>query len=137
VITTWQSLIVIEGNPHAKMRPRVSRGGRRTHQDPKDAAAEAETRRQLVEQWKTRSLQTGNLTLYATFYRRNRQICDLDNLVKHLLDAAQGVLFVNDAQVTSYQVELDVDPDDPRTEFYLTSHQTNMTRKYRLAPTPG
>lgn len=136
MITTCQSLMVVDGNPHAKLRPRVSKGGRRTHQDPKDAAAEARTREQLLEQWGSRPPESGNLELVAIFYRKNRQVCDLDNLLKHLLDSAQGVLFVNDAQVTKYQVELRVDAEAPRTVLYLNPHQTSMTRVYRHTPTP-
>ena len=130
MITTRESLIVVTGQPHAKIRPRISKGGRRTHQDPRDAAAEAETRRQLIEQWGSHRIETGNLKLVAHFHRKNRQIVDLDNLVKHLLDSAQGVLFVNDAQVTAYDVELFVDSEAPRTAFYLVPHRTSMVRSY-------
>ncbi len=122
-------MITVLGNPHAKIRPRVSKGGRRTHQDPRDAAAEAETRRQLIEQWGNHQIETGNLKLHASFYRKNRQVVDLDNLVKHLLDAAQGVLFVNDTQVTAYDVELFVDSEVPRTVLYLAPHSTSMVRQ--------
>lgn len=134
MITTRQSLIIVTGNPHAKIRPRISKGGRRTHQDPRDAAAEKETRRQVAEQWGGHRLETGNLKLSALFFRKNRQIVDLDNLVKHLLDSCQGVVFVNDAQVTAYDVDLFVDSEAPRTTFCFSPHSTTMIRNYTPAP---
>lgn len=129
MITTANSLIVIAGNPWAKKRPKVSKGGRRTHQDPSDKAAEDETRRQLQEQWGPRPPWSGNIKLYVALYRKNRQVVDLDNLLKHLQDAGNGIIWQDDRQITGYgQVDLFVDAEAPRTEFYVMRHSTNLTR---------
>lgn len=130
-MSTYPQLVVPE-QPWAKKRPRVSKGGHRTHQDPKDKAAEELTRKYLREQWceiYQLAPLTGNLALSAIFYRRNRQIVDLDNLLKHLLDAGNGLLWVDDRQVTRFNdIELRLDREAPRTEILLTEHRTTMTR---------
>lgn len=129
MITTRESLMVVTGNPWSKRRPKISKGGHRTHQDPADKAAEDETRRQLKEQWGTHRIWTGNIQLYVSMYRFSRQMVDLDNLMKHLQDAGNGLLWVDDSQITGYgRVELFVDRDNPRTEFYIVPHFTNLVR---------
>ena len=105
------------------MRPRISkaRPGKapRTHQDPKDKAAEDRTREALRTEWdqfKPTHPFERNVEVSAVFWRSSRQVIDLDNLLKHLLDAATGVCWVNDCQVTRYaRIELRLDREDPRT----------------------
>lgn len=128
----WSEGTVIPWQPHSKMRPRISRGGGRTHQDPKDKAAEERTRGYLSEDVIERALPllTGNVSIAAVFYRASRQVVDLDNLLKHLLDCLNGIAFVDDKQVTRYnEVRLMLDRDNPRTEFWITSdYHTSMKR---------
>jgi Holliday junction resolvase RusA-like endonuclease len=123
--------IVVPWQPHAKKRPRISRGGARTHQDPADKAAEERTRQFVVDEMEVRGLPrlTGNVHLVARFYRQTRQVVDFDNLLKHLLDSLNGVAFVDDCQVTSCDVRLELDRDRPRTEFcVLPSAMSTMLR---------
>jgi Holliday junction resolvase RusA-like endonuclease len=127
----WSYGVTLPWQPHAKMRPRISRGGARTHQDPKDRAAEDHTRDYLEEVIAERSLPvlTGNVSLSAVFYRASRQVVDLDNLLKHLMDCLNGLAFVDDSQVTRYQeVRLELDRDQPRTEFEVRDDWSTMTR---------
>lgn len=120
--------LILDWQPHAKMRPRISRGGGRTHQDPKDKAAEVRTREALQE--RKLPLLTGNVFIGARFYRATRQVVDLDNLLKHILDCGNGILWVDDSQITMYStVGLHLDRDHPRTEFwYGPSPGTSMLR---------
>lgn len=124
--------IVIPWQPHSKKRPRISRGGARTHQDPADKAAEARTREYVRDEMQVRGLPilTGNVHLVARFWRQTRQVVDLDNLLKHLLDSLNGVAYVDDCQITSYgEIRLDLDRENPRTEFYvLGSVMSTMLR---------
>src|SRR2546429_2933688 len=69
--------------PWAKKRPQISRGGRRTHQPPDDAAAEASTREALLNLFDRPPL-TGNLELSLVFYRRSPQVVDPGTLIKQL-----------------------------------------------------
>lgn len=126
---------VIPIQPWAKKRPRISQAvagkKRRTHQPPDDKEAEDRTRDWLEGIWKF-GPETGNIRLGLRFYRRNRQVVDLDNLIKHFKDAATGILWVDDCQVTAYDgPELFVDAESPRTEFWLEPHDTSMVRAYK------
>ena len=117
--------------PHAKKRPRISRGGGRTHQDPADKLAEDHTREYLREEMASRGLEpyTGNVSIHVVFYRETRQVVDLDNLLKHLLDAGNGVVWVDDKQITKYQnIALELDRDWPRTLLEVWPSPSSMTR---------
>lgn len=128
----WFEGTTIPWQPHSKERPRISRGGGRTHQTPRDKAAETRTRDALTQDVAERTLPllTGNVSISALFYRASRQVVDLDNLLKHLLDCLNGIAFVDDQQVTHYgEIRLMLDRENPRTEFWLTSdHYTSMKR---------
>ena len=72
------------------------------------------------------------MRISVQFYRSTRQVVDLDNLLKHLHDAAEGVIWVNDCQITAYGViELHLDREDPRTDLAVEIHSgASMTRLY-------
>jgi Holliday junction resolvase RusA-like endonuclease len=125
----WQ--LVLPWEPWAKIRPQVSRGGHRTHQHPKDRAAEDRTRDFLRDNWKHPVLTT-NVRLSAFFFRSSRQVIDQDNLLKHILDAASGICWVNDCQVTAYGVvELHLDREAPRTHIWVEPHdEASLLRHY-------
>jgi Holliday junction resolvase RusA-like endonuclease len=117
------------------MRPRISKAvagkSARTHQPKEDRAAEDRTREFLRTHY-TGPLFTGNVRLSVFFFRSSRQIVDLDNLLKHLEDAATGVLWVNDCQVTAYgPTELHLDRDAPRTHLWVEPHtEASLLRAY-------
>lgn len=124
------------------MRPRISKAvpGKppRTHQPPEDARAEQATRDLLREQWSDAGYAEpleGNLRFSFWFFRSNRQTIDLDNLIKHVLDAAAGIVFVNDCQVTAYgDTEVHLDRDNPRTEIVVEPHESaTLLRDYDAA----
>lgn len=116
--------MVMLGEPWAKKRPRISQGGGRTHQPKDDRDAETRTHEQLTQLWLPFGGPfTENVMLGARFFRSTRGTVDLDNLLKHLLDAATGVFWINDCQVTAYdRPELLLDRERPRTELWLAPH---------------
>lgn len=128
---------VMYGQPWAKKRPRISapRAGARprTHQDPADAAAEKQTREFLTE-WLHGTSRRGkpfvtNVYLHLWFHRESRQVVDLDNLIKHFCDAANGVLWVDDCQITAITGRLALDRERPRTLFIVgLDPDSNMAR---------
>lgn len=123
--------LVLPWQPHSKKRPRISRGGARTHQDPADKLAEQHTRQYAQEEMEVRGLPllTGNVHLVVRFYRQTRQVVDLDNLVKHLTDSLNGVAYTDDQQITSLDARLDLDREYPRTIFcVLPSSMSTMLR---------
>lgn len=117
---------MIPWEPWAKKRPRISKAvagkAPRTHQPPDDKAAEDRTRKHLQKAW-SRPPHEGNVQVSVFFFRASRQTVDLDNLLKHLLDAATGILWVNDCQVTAYgAAELHLDKEAPRTHLWVEPH---------------
>lgn len=135
----WEYVGTIPWQPHSKIRPRISAGGRRTHQDPRDAEAERRTR----EFFALDVIEIGvpllrdNVAVSLRFFRQTAQWVDTDNLVKHFLDSAEGMLFVNDVQVTRISAELHLDRQKPRTEFRVTEHtDSTMTRHPKLKTEP-
>jgi Holliday junction resolvase RusA-like endonuclease len=124
---------VIPWQPHSKMRPKVSRGGHRTHQDPRDAEAERKTREFFAQDAVECGmiLMTDNVAVNLKFYRASAQIVDLDNLVKHFLDSGNGMIWVDDLLVTRIVAELHLDRTNPRTEFLVRYHQDSSMVRHR------
>lgn len=123
--------LVMPWEPWAKKRPRISRGGGRTHQPKDDRNAEERTR-SFLEQWWAHGVYVDEVILGARFYRSTRITVDLDNLMKHLLDAATGIIWVNDCQVSGYdQPRVHLDRENPRTELWVLPHvDATMGRLY-------
>lgn len=123
--------LTIPWQPWAKKRPRISKSvaGRnaRTHQSRDDRDAEDRTRTYIAKNWTDPPIRD-NVSLSVVFYRRTRQIVDLDNLLKHLMDAANGILWINDYQVTEIYARMELDADRPRTNFTVTGRPTTMIR---------
>jgi Holliday junction resolvase RusA-like endonuclease len=122
---TFEHSGVVPWQPAAKKRPRISQGGRRTHQDPVDKEAEKETSdhlRESVAGLPIPRIKT-NVSVRLVFYRRTAQRVDVDNLIKHFLDSANGILWLDDCQITRISAELHLDRTSPRTEWRLTEHR--------------
>lgn len=125
LLQRWEG--VIQGNPPSKKRPRISRGGGRTHQDPADRAAEERTKAALRAY--EPPMFTGNVAMIVAFYRASRQIVDIDNLVKHIQDCANGILYVDDVQITCLRTTLDLDRDNPRTHIIVVQDAVSTMRR--------
>lgn len=107
--------LTIPGNPVPKGRPRLGRGW--VHTPAKTREAEdwirAHARRAGV-----RKPLHGPLSLDVAFYRQDGRRADADNLLKLLLDAGQGVIWGDDAQIVALSVRKLVDRESPRTELF-------------------
>jgi crossover junction endodeoxyribonuclease RusA len=88
--------IHLVGEPAPKQRPRVGAGGI-VYTPAKTQAAEEAIRWQLLSQ-KVQPA-TGPVAVTLEFRTSTRRRVDLDNLVKLVLDAANGYAWADDAQV--------------------------------------
>ena len=59
----------------------------------------------------------GDVAVNVIFYFGNQRANDIDNCLKILLDAAEGILFINDSQVTELHVFKEYDKKNPRVEI--------------------
>lgn len=117
--------LTIPGVPWSKSRPRFTRKGR-AFPDPKDVEAEKRTATFLGAT--VRRPFTGNVALACVFYRPTLRRIDADNLLKHVCDAANGVLWVDDSQCTAVTGVIDLDRADPRTVVTIAPHESGMVR---------
>lgn len=118
------SFLVIPGNPWSKSRPRFARNG--SAYQPKDDS-EHEQRTGLWMR-RLRTKYTGNVAVGAIFYRGDRQRIDSDNLMKHICDSGNGVLWDDDSQVTAQIGVIEYDPSHPRTVLVVAKHESSMKR---------
>jgi len=117
--------VEIPGNPWPKGRPRKGKGGR-VYTTKKDL--EHETVTALYLRQGVRQKLRGNLACSFIFYRADRRQADADNLIKHVLDAANGVLFADDSQVTAGAWAIELDRLNPRTVLLIGRHHSSMIR---------
>lgn len=121
---SWGTVLV--GEPHSKARPRFSKDGH-AYKDPADAEAEQATRWRL-RQFFRRGPLTGNVALGCVFFRSTRREIDGDNMLKHVCDAGNGILWLDDSQVTAKYGGIELDTDRPRTILVLAPHVSTMLR---------
>jgi crossover junction endodeoxyribonuclease RusA len=102
----------IPGSPLPKQRPRFA--GKRVYSPSK-----AEERRvrnhvtfQLPLHYKPLK---GTVRVTADFYRKDKRRVDLDNLVKLVADALNGLVFDDDSQIRHWVANMHVDKENPRT----------------------
>lgn len=119
-------MVVIPGNPPTKVRARVGRGGHVYH-DPKAKAVERNTARHIRDAIRGQKF-TGNVAVGCIFVRADMRHQDVDNMLKHVCDAANKVAWVDDSQVTAMLGLAEYDPHNPRTILVLTSHESTLRR---------
>lgn len=117
---------VIPGAPVAKKRPRFTKRGHAYH-DPADKAAEEKTGWILQSMIRNQQF-TGNVGLVCIFYRPDRRRIDGDNMLKHILDAANSIVFQDDSQVTATLGIVEYDKNNPRTIVLFGDHVSTMKR---------
>jgi Holliday junction resolvase RusA-like endonuclease len=115
----------IHGAPPSKSRPRFGPNGH-AYTSKESRIAERATAMQLRQIFN--EPRTGNLAIGAVFFRPNRQRIDVDNMLKHLLDAAKGILWIDDSQVTAVLGIVELDSDSPRTLVMLGEHISTLDR---------
>lgn len=122
-------LVVMEGKPHAKMRHRTGNGN--SYQPAEDANAEQATATALRRAFKGRY--EANVAVVATFVLPDARTRDSDNLMKHVLDSANGVIFHDDRQVTGQGARIELDRENPRTLILFGPHDSSLDRTVDLA----
>lgn len=123
--TGEMKMTIIDGDPPSKSRPRFTRQGR-PYRTKEDVDAEKRTaahlRRVFTEPW------TGNVALGAVFFRPNKQRIDVDNMLKHVCDAANEIAWLDDSQVTAVYGVAELDIERPRTILVFARHRSTLTR---------
>lgn len=109
----------IEIEPQPKGRPRFTRLGK-PYTPEKTRKYEAELRQKIKQKYKKPPFKK-HIRLELTFYLTRKRTVkrqypivkpDLDNLIKAFLDAANGVLYEDDAQIVSLQAEKIYAPEE-------------------------
>lgn len=120
--------VEIDGEPWSKSRPRFARRGKgvKTYQPRDDVLAEARLRDAIKH--RAPAPFPGNVMLVCRFYRSNFQRIDTDNLLKHVCDSANGVLWEDDSQVTFVAGEVLLDAAYPRTVILAGNHDSSLLR---------
>ncbi|UJV42914.1 RusA family crossover junction endodeoxyribonuclease [Streptomyces sp. AMCC400023] len=116
--------LTVPGDPPTKARPRFSNG--RVYKLEADEEAENRTGWHLRKQF-PRPL-TGNVALGAVFYRPDLRRIDVDNMLKHVLDAANGIVWLDDSQVTALVGVAELDAEEPRTLIVIAPHVSTLRR---------
>lgn len=70
----------------------------------------------------------GNVAMACIFYRPNHQRIDVDNMIKHVSDAATHVLWEDDSQCTAAAGIVEYDADFPRTVVIFAEHESSLLR---------
>lgn len=117
--------LVIEGAPPSKARPRFGKGAR-VHSSKEMRAAEMRTGLCLRQSF--REPLEGNVALACVFFRPNRQRIDADNMLKHVCDAANGIVWKDDSQVTAIMAVVEMDAEHPRTLVAVAPHTSSLQR---------
>lgn len=120
--------LVIEGEPIPKQRPRVvtervAGGKRRTRTFTPERTERAEAAIRAAAQRQGVQPMAGELAIDVTFYRSTAQRCDVDNLVKTLTDALNGIAYADDSQITDVHARKRIDRTHPRTELMITPRE--------------
>lgn len=118
-------MTTIPGAPWSKSRPRFARSGH-TYTPKDDVDAETRTGAYLRRAVETPF--TGNVALGCVFFRPNRQRIDTDNLIKHVCDAANGIVWADDSQCTAVMGMIELDVQNPRTLVVIGEHQSSLLR---------
>ena len=106
---------VVPGNPVPWQRARSARGQRftapetRIYRDKVRAHAHNARVRPLA----------GPVQIACVFHRSTRHACDIDNLIKTVLDALNGVAYADDRQVVHIVARKAVDASHPRAEIEI------------------
>ncbi len=104
----------VDGEPVAKARPRVVKG--RTYTPQRTLDAEEAIGYRFREELPGHEPLTGWVGMRCTFYTKSqRPRSDVDNLIKLVSDALEGIAYVNDKQVEDVRGRRVRGAKDPRT----------------------
>lgn len=118
-------VLMVEGEPKSKARARFGKRGRVYTPKAQRAAEEALG-------WHFRAAfkrpLRRNVAVGCVFYRSSRQRIDVDNMLKHVMDAANTIVWHDDSQVTAQMGVVQLDPGHPRTVIMIGEHDSTMER---------
>jgi len=130
-MTTYS--FVVFGNPQPKQRARAGKGNR--HYTPAETvryerAVKAIAALSRPPSWRT----DGEYHLFVVAYFADRRPRDVDNVVKAVSDALNGVAFGDDNQVTRVSAEKHMGNPEPRTEVTVQwlGERAVKTRKRKV-----
>lgn len=117
-------VLTVPGVPYSKSRPQFGKMGAYSK------AADVKAEQSLGWLLKTATPEpfTGNVALVCLFFRGNRTTVDADNLLKHVCDAANKVLWLDDSQCTATLGVIEMDRDNPRTVVAVGPHVSSLQR---------
>lgn len=113
----------IKGEPASKSRPRFTGENAKKRAYTPEKVKQAEEiiawhfRRERPD-WTTPD-PDGAFGVFAIFFAGNRQRRDVDNMIKLVLDACNGVVWKDDAQVSEVTGRITRGVEDPRTEIII------------------
>jgi Holliday junction resolvase RusA-like endonuclease len=117
--------IEIMGEPKRKERPRYGHG--RAYTPDRTRKAERDLSWAVRQQisWPMRTLE-GNVCVRLQFYCGTRRGKDLDNMIKLVLDACNGLLWQDDRQVTTILARVTRCDKNPRTIIAVESEDPRI-----------
>ncbi|MFF4388517.1 RusA family crossover junction endodeoxyribonuclease [Streptomyces sp. NPDC001552] len=127
-------VLVYDGPPASKARPRFTKEGG-AYKSTKDRDAEQRTALRIKSAFPRPW--TGNLALGCVFFRPDRQRVDVDNLLKHVCDAGNGIGWVDDEQITAVYGVAELDAARPRTLLVVARHLSSLDRSEPSGPRRG
>lgn len=111
--------VTIPGDPIPKGRPRHGRGGQ-TFTPARTAIAEEAIAYELLRGRRSRQPTAKPVVVRLVFRCATRRRCDIDNLAKLVLDAANDLVWEDDQQVERLEVDVLRGVDDPGTYIRIT-----------------
>lgn len=120
--------LIIDGDPVSKARPRFGAGGK-VYTPAKTAIYEEFVGYKMKEALMGDPPDSeSTFALRCFFYRGSRQRIDCDNLIKAQSDAANGVVWEDDAQVGEIIGKLFLNQDIPRAEVLIYRIQSESPK---------
>ena len=107
---------IVNGNPRSKERPRKGKAG--NFYTPRRTKEWEEYVGWSFKEAGGRMLE-GRVAVSMWFYRKTRHVCDLDNLVKCVLDGLNGIAWEDDDCVAHFSAWKDYDSKNPRAEIEI------------------
>lgn len=101
----WSVAFAVDGRPQPKERARVVRGHAYTPQATTIYEHLIGTAARKAMRGRAKRTEDG-LRMFLVFDKRTRHRGDLDNLIKAVGDALNGIVYVDDSQVTEIRAQL-------------------------------
>ena len=118
---TWLTIL---GEPRPKERPRF--GGGRVFSSKTQMADQKRLQHGMSLAFDEPL--DGTIAIACLFYRSTQHHVDVDNLLKQVMDAAKGIIWHDDAQVTASWPALEVDREYPRIAIGVVPYQCSVRR---------